>query len=81
MECDISDAMASIPQFRNWLEDWEGENNEMSRGMWEEMEDKADKAIIAEVEGEIQGTDCWRGDRDSKNDGREGERRERFNWD
>jgi len=30
----------------------------MSRGMWEEMEDKADKAMMAEAEGEIQGTDC-----------------------
>jgi len=34
------------------LEDWEGKNDEMSREMWEEMEDKADKARMAEAEGE-----------------------------
>jgi len=51
MECDIRDVVAGMPQFRNRLENERGENDKMSRGMWEEMEDEVDEARVAKAEG------------------------------
>jgi len=41
-----------MPQSWNWLENWGGKNDEMSRWVWEAVEDKVDKAIMAETEEE-----------------------------
>ena len=44
--------MVGMPQSWNWLENWGGKNDEMSRWVWEAVEDKVDKAIMAETEEE-----------------------------
>jgi len=50
MECDIGDAMASIPQSRNQLEDRRGKYDKMSRQVWKAVENKGDEARVAEAE-------------------------------
>ena len=83
--------MASIPQYRNWIEDWGGKNSEISRQVWETVENKA---RMAEIKGEeteeregakrkeerVYKTDSWRRNGDSENDRRKAERR-RFDRD
>jgi len=49
MECNIRDAVASMPQSRNKLENRRGTNNEMPREMWKEIENKTDEARMAKV--------------------------------
>ena len=50
MECDIGDAMASIPQSRNQLEDRRGKDDKMSRQVWKAVENKGDEARVVEAE-------------------------------
>jgi len=50
VECDIGDAMASIPQSRNQLEDRRGKDDKMSRQVWKAVENKGDEARVVEAE-------------------------------
>ena len=53
VECDIRYALASMPQFRDRLENRRSTDDEMFRGVWKEIENrKADEARMAEVERE-----------------------------
>ena len=52
VECNIRDTIANIPQSRNWLKDWEGENDKISGQVWETVEDKVNNARMAEAEVE-----------------------------
>ena len=52
MECNIRDAIASMPQSWNQLENKRGKNDKISRWVWKVVEDKADDARMAEAEGE-----------------------------
>ena len=51
MDGDFENAMASLPQSRNKLEDRRGKDNKMSRGVWKTVEANAGKIRIAETEG------------------------------
>ena len=42
-------AMASLPQFWNWLEDRRGEDNKMSRRVWKAVEIKIRKTRVAKT--------------------------------
>ena len=44
--------MVSMPQSRDWLENWGDKNDKMSRWVWKAVEDKVDKARMAKAEGE-----------------------------
>ena len=52
MECNFGDTVACMPQFWDWLEDWRGKDDEMSRGMWKAVKTKAREVRMAEVEKE-----------------------------
>jgi len=39
-----------MPQSRNQLKDWRSENDKISRGMYEEIKDEANKARMVKVE-------------------------------
>ena len=52
MECNIRNTVASMPQPWNWLENWRSENEKISKWIWKAVEDKMDKAKVAEAEGE-----------------------------
>ena len=52
MECNIRNTVASMPQLWNWLENWRSENEKISKWIWKAVEDKIDKAKVAEAEGE-----------------------------
>ena len=51
MDGDFENAMASLPQSRNKLEDRRGKDNKMSRGVWKTVEANAGKIRMAEIEG------------------------------
>ena len=53
MRSYIGYALASMPQFRDRLENRRSTDDEMFRGVWKEIENrKADEARMAEVERE-----------------------------
>ena len=51
MDSDFRDAMASMPQPRNRLENKRGKDDEVSRGVWKVMETYARKVRMAKVKG------------------------------
>jgi len=52
MEHDFGNAMVYLSQSWNWLENKKGKDDEISRSIWKAMETEAEKARMAEVEGE-----------------------------
>jgi len=52
VDSDSGDAMASMPQPRNRLEDKGGKDDEVSRGVWEAMETCADEVRMVEAKRE-----------------------------
>jgi len=44
--------MASIPQFRNRLENRRGKNDEVSRRVWKAVEASSEEVRLGETEGE-----------------------------
>jgi len=51
VESNFGNAVASLPQSGNLLEDRRGENNKVSRGVYEAVETKAGKVRIVEAKG------------------------------
>ena len=50
MESNFGNTIASMPQFWDWLENRRGEDNKMSRRVWETVETKTGKIRMAEAE-------------------------------
>ena len=51
MDGDLRDAITSIPQSRNRLENRRGENDEVPRKIWEAVEISARKVRVGKVKG------------------------------
>ena len=66
MNCDLGNAVASIPQSRNRLENRRGEDDEVPRGMWEAVETSTREVGVGKAKG-----------RKSKERSRKKERRKR----
>ena len=50
MECNLGNAVISLPQSWDWLEDERGQDDEVSKRIQETVETKAGKTRITEVE-------------------------------
>ena len=50
MECDFGNAIASMPQSGNWLENRRSQDDEVSRRMWKAVETEAGEIKVAETE-------------------------------
>ena len=49
MDSNLGDAMASMPQYRNILENRRGEDNKMSRRVWKAVEAKTGKIRLGKT--------------------------------
>ena len=69
MECDFGNAMVSLPQSWNWLENRRSEDEKVPRRMQKVVETKTEKSGVAKTKGKSREKTRRKGTEERKKDG------------